>query len=154
MFRCDFCQKECETREIYAGHRSGHVRNGEIAKRKLSTRTCLVCKKHFPLGMGGHMKVHNKTFDELTDYRSKKHRLLEERGHSCEVCLTSDWMDQPIPIEIDHIDGNSSNNEKENLRLICPNCHAQTSTYRGKNVGNNPDIKRAETLKKHVGKYR
>lgn len=45
-------------------------------------------------------------------------------------------MGQPIPIELDHIDGNPENNELDNLRLICPNCHAQTPTYKGANKGN------------------
>lgn len=44
-------------------------------------------------------------------------------------------MGKPIPLEIDHIDGNSDNDSKENLRVICLNCHGQTSTYRGKNRG-------------------
>ena len=45
-----------------------------------------------------------------------------------------------IPLEIDHIDGNSENNSEENLRLICPNCHSLTSTYRGANRGNGRNI--------------
>lgn len=45
-----------------------------------------------------------------------------------------------IPLEIDHIDGNSENNSEENLRLICPNCHSLTSTYRGANRGNGRKI--------------
>ena len=40
-----------------------------------------------------------------------------------------------IPLEIDHIDGNAENNSEENLRLICPNCHSLTPTYRGANRG-------------------
>jgi hypothetical protein len=46
-------------------------------------------------------------------------------------------MGKPIPIELDHIDGNSDNNSAENLRLICPNCHAQTETYKVANKGKN-----------------
>ena len=39
------------------------------------------------------------------------------------------------PLELDHTDGNPLNNQLDNLRLICPNCHAQTETYKGKNMG-------------------
>jgi transposase-like protein len=65
-----------------------------------------------------------------------KNYLLDCRGHVCEVCGISEWMGQPAPIELDHKDGNPTNNDLRNLRLICPNCHAQTKTYKGKNKGN------------------
>jgi 5-methylcytosine-specific restriction endonuclease McrA len=45
-------------------------------------------------------------------------------------------MDQEIPLELDHVDGNAGNNQIENLRVLCPNCHAQTPTAKGKNRGN------------------
>lgn len=94
------------------------------------------------------------TFSSLkTDYR-RKLRLIVERGHRCQVCHREDWMGKQIPIEIDHIDGHCTNNLKSNLRLICPNCHAQTPTYKGKNKGN-VSGKRKEAYKKHpIQKYR
>jgi len=61
--------------------------------------------------------------------------LLKTRGHRCEVCSLQEWMGSPIPIEMDHIDGNHSNNLLSNLRLLCPNCHAQTDTWKSKNKG-------------------
>lgn len=45
-------------------------------------------------------------------------------------------MGRDIPLELDHIDGERSNNLLENLRLLCPNCHALTPTYRGRNKRN------------------
>jgi len=64
-----------------------------------------------------------------------KLRLLAEglKQHKCECCGITEWNGQPTPIELDHIDGNRYNNTIENLRILCPNCHAQTDTYRGKN---------------------
>ena len=58
---------------------------------------------------------------------------LKERR--CEVCRRTEWNGRPIPLELDHIDGDRLNNLLENLRLLCPNCHAQTPTYRGRNIG-------------------
>lgn len=80
----------------------------------------------------------------LSEYLSNKYpitshrlrlRLLQENifEYKCSKCFLQQWNAQPIPLELDHIDGNNSNNKLENLRLLCPNCHAQTLTYRGKN---------------------
>lgn len=57
------------------------------------------------------------------------------KDHRCEVCGATEWMGKQIPIELDHIDGNHHNNDLSNLRIICPNCHAQTDTNSGRNVG-------------------
>lgn len=73
-----------------------------------------------------------------TRYQSNKlrKRLLREGllAARCSSCSGTQWMGQAIPLELDHKDGDTSNNELGNLQLICPNCHALTSTYRGKNA--------------------
>ncbi len=53
--------------------------------------------------------------------------------HKCTSCGITEWQGRLTPIELDHIDGDKTNNELSNLRLLCPNCHAQTPTYCGKN---------------------
>lgn len=67
-----------------------------------------------------------------------KIRLIKEGTfeHRCSNCNRTEWEGEPIPIELDHINGNHMDNSLTNLRILCPNCHAQTPTYRGKNKGN------------------
>ncbi len=73
--------------------------------------------------------------DRLVQSNNLKKRLINEgiKEHKCECCGITEWNGKITPIELDHIDGNRYNNTLENLRLLCPNCHAQTETYRGKN---------------------
>jgi hypothetical protein len=72
-------------------------------------------------------------------------RLIED-GYleaRCARCRRHTWEGQPIPLELDHIDGDRTNNLLSNLRLLCPNCHALTPTYRGRNIGRwrtSPDV--------------
>lgn len=61
----------------------------------------------------------------------ERHNLLEYRCQNC-GCDGS-WMDGEIALELHHIDGDTTNNELSNLQYLCPNCHALTKNYRGKN---------------------
>ena len=65
-----------------------------------------------------------------------KKRLLKEGifPPGCSGCFLTQWRDAAIPLELDHIDGDAENNALFNLRLLCPNCHAQTPTYRARNT--------------------
>jgi len=62
-------------------------------------------------------------------------RLIKEgiKKHKCEECKNTEWLGNPIPIETHHLDGDSTNHFIDNLKLLCPNCHAQTDNYKGKN---------------------
>ena len=72
-------------------------------------------------------------------YQSNKlrKRLLKSGllSHVCVKCNNSTWLDKPIPLELNHKNGDNSDNRLFNLELICPNCHAFTDSYRGKNWG-------------------
>lgn len=76
---------------------------------------------------------------EGVDYCSKdlKKRLIKAglKKDICELCgTTNQWNGQPLTLHLDHINGNHIDNRLENLRVLCPNCHSQTSTYAGRNT--------------------
>ena len=68
-------------------------------------------------------------------------RLLKEgKKYACEIVKCSlcgienpTWAEKPLKLHLDHIDGIKNNNERSNLRFICPNCHQQTTTWGNKN---------------------
>lgn len=62
-------------------------------------------------------------------------RLIKEgyKERKCECCGSTTWLNRDIPLELHHINGDNTDNRIENLQLLCPNCHALTDNYRGKN---------------------
>lgn len=68
---------------------------------------------------------------------SLRKRLIKEEylENICSECGINEWRGVKLSLHLDHIDGNNINNQIENLRLLCPNCHSLTSTYCGKNKG-------------------
>ena len=77
--------------------------------------------------------IENSTYKSTTSLKS---RLIKEgiKEVKCECCGNKEWQGKPIPLELHHIDGNHSNLKLENLQLLCPNCHALTDNYKGKNI--------------------
>ena len=64
-----------------------------------------------------------------------KNRLIKEglKERRCECCGLTKWREKNIPLELHHVNGDNRDHRIENLRLLCPNCHALTDTYRGRN---------------------
>jgi 5-methylcytosine-specific restriction endonuclease McrA len=70
-------------------------------------------------------------------------KLVALYGYRCMATDCAwDFAKKHTVIEIDHIDGDPENNHPSNLRLLCPNCHSQTATYKGKNVGSGRFVRR------------
>jgi rubrerythrin len=62
---------------------------------------------------------------------SVRKRLIEERGHRCEVCSGEMWLELPITLEVHRKDPDGGYT-RENTVLMCPNCHSQTDSWRKK----------------------
>ena len=126
--RNDFCDRAC-----YGKYKS---RMYGLMPRKERSCACGApsvigrCRKCY-CGTTRVEKLENARTD-----RTRRQILIRLHGHKCWSCALTEWKGLPIPIELEHADGNSDNNSKENLSLVCPNCHALTPTYKGKNKGN------------------
>ena len=111
--------------------------------------TCINCSKDFISKYGNVGKFCNQTC--MGEHKRKEtyerflrgkvndrgtiRKILLERIGKCLSCGIKDWKGNHLPLEVDHIDGNASNNKPDNVRLLCPNCHAITPTWKAKNKG-------------------
>lgn len=134
-----FCSRSC----------SAKYNNSKYPKRRLlryREEKCVICgkslfatkcKKFCSKKCSGKFK-HEKTIKlfEVGIFlypQTIRRIMLEKFGNKCNRCNEHLWNNLPIPLEVNHIDGNSNNNLLDNLELICPNCHAQTPNYKSKN---------------------
>lgn len=106
---------------------------------------------HIPLGQGAHFKTKRfinrskKTLEQcmqeifITNRVGDKkivrtyiryYKLIEDKCRHCS--LTTEWNGKPLTLQLEHINGDSTDDRVENLCWLCPNCHSQTDTYTGK----------------------
>ena len=87
--------------------------------------------------------------EPLSNETTKRY-LIEKHGHKCWGCDITEWRGEKLHLEMDHIDGNNKNNIIGNIRILCPNCHSITPTWRYKNNKNkviNPIVKGVRGLR-------
>lgn len=71
-----------------------------------------------------------KNWQNYTQVESLKPHLCKVKNNTCESCGNSKWMNKQIPLEVHHVDGDRTNNDIDNLQLLCCNCHALTENWR------------------------
>lgn len=150
---CDKRNKFCSRKCAAIANNLGRKRN--LRSGKWSKKPCLVCstftknakfcsracniksswqQRKTEITKSGHLL----SVEGLYGYNptmAKKY-LVETRGYRCEICTLSTWRDRPIPLILDHINGDPTNHQLSNIRLICGNCNMQLPTFAGKNRGN------------------
>jgi hypothetical protein len=80
--------------------------------------------------------VKNSTYTSSVNLK-KKLLNLGLLKNECAICQINSWLDKPLVLQLDHINGKNNDNRITNLRLLCPNCHSQTENYAGKKKKNN-----------------
>jgi len=131
-----FCCRSCS---VTYNNKSGHWRKKHgILKTK---NKCLSCEievesKYCSAKCQMSYQTSQKLLSGTASPKTLKRYLIEHFGNKCWTCGITEWNKKEIVMELEHIDGNSENNDLKNLSLICPNCHSQTSTYKGANKGN------------------
>jgi hypothetical protein len=145
----------------FCGHVCSAKQNNNRKNTGKSKKNCTYC--NLPLttfSSSLHQKCKTLQFWErikhdilnnnLTNVKDRhiKTYLLETTGHVCSMCNLSEWNNKPIPLQLDHIDGQAETNRSlSNCRLLCPNCHAQTPTFGAKNMGKGRKKRRDRYLK-------
>jgi Zn finger protein HypA/HybF involved in hydrogenase expression len=116
---------------------------GKLFTGMLYQSRCLYCSNKCQQDYQYNQRIYNwKLYDIQIGLNTTK-RYLREKLNACWKCNVSEWNNEPITLELEHIDGNSTNNREDNLSLLCPNCHSQTETYKSKNNGNGRQSRRS-----------
>jgi len=109
--------------------------NEEVTKANSREKFCSIqCQQD--------SQLKERIFSGNASSKTLKRYLLKEHGEKCWCCGITEWNGKKIVFEIEHNDGNSSNNSLDNLSILCPNCHSQTSTYKNRNKGNGRHYRR------------
>lgn len=66
-------------------------------------------------------------------WETKRRLVKEDQNQTCDKCKLDTWLGLPITLEVDHINGIGDDDRRENLVALCPNCHSQTESWRGRN---------------------
>jgi len=132
------CRNSRERSEETKQKISKGVSNSEKFIKSITEKTRFIDYKKIgkKLKQVADNKILEADYETLSFDRLRKRIILEQSG-KCNHCGIDMWNGKTITLELEHKDGNHFNNIRENLEAICPNCHSQTDTWRGKNKGNN-----------------
>ncbi|MET7645764.1 HNH endonuclease [Streptomyces sp. NPDC005426] len=83
--------------------------------------------------LGNRLTLGSPSDGRVPGQRLRRELIRTGIGDECAACGNKgEWQDEPLRLEVDHVNGDWWDNRPENLRILCPNCHAATDTYRGR----------------------
>lgn len=115
---CEFCGKEFET---------------NVKSARFCSTSCQAKLTH-KIAYEDFLNNNNKYCRGNYTPKPFKGEFLSEQGGVCAICSCKpEHNGKPLVFVLDHIDGDASNNKRENLRMVCPNCDSQLDTFKSKN---------------------
>lgn len=111
------------------GYKQEHGSSYHVVKKYLQLHD--IKTDHWK-GQGWSKGDQLKDWSQYTNCSALRKHLIKDRGHSCEECKLTKWLNEDIKLEVHHIDGNRTNNDYSNLKLLCPNCHSFTDSWKKK----------------------
>jgi hypothetical protein len=169
MKECPKCNNEHSKSGVYCSRRCANSRTfteesrrrKSIANKKYwaSLSEEQIVAKMATLRAASPCSPHNYLESLLTQdwdvigIQGKRLRVILDQDGKCNKCGLDEWLGEQLTLEYEHIDGNNQNNSRDNVEALCPNCHSQTSTWRGRNIkskrNNQRRTERYLKMKKH-----
>lgn len=150
VYKCKNCSEEFRRRtkrQLYCSHSCAAVITNTERERTYNPdwnkrlTPCVVCgTKHtgrvYCSNTCKSKHVMNRFLNGDISCRSTIRKMLTQlRGAKCQKCGISTWQGVDISLEVDHTNGDASNNLPDNVCLLCPNCHSVTDSWKGRNKG-------------------
>lgn len=126
-----YCSRSCANSRVWS-QEINKSRSAKLAGRTVSRGQMDLDKWRANIKQAWLDKYNATPFSEL-GMENRRRRVFEEQNYSCNKCGISEWQGFKISLELEHKDGNTTNNVRENLEGLCPNCHSITDTWRGRN---------------------
>jgi hypothetical protein len=127
-FHCEFCNKGFVKKIALSGHTSKCQNNPNMVikeKKRFKEKETLLSLPY-----------------EQVPLSLRREKIYREQDGNCNRCGLAEWLGQRITLELEHKNGNHYDDSRENVELLCPNCHSLTDTWRGRNKSKGKSGKR------------